>query len=208
MTRYFLLPCFFLWFLFSALPQGVARAEDLPESFLAAVKGIQSIQTTFVMETHIPMFTEPMRAKGVLLFQRPDALLWEYQEPFVEGFCVKNKEVVRWEGARSNIAARPTGNDQVSVLLAKNLLLWIALDIDAIGREYDITVANTKPISLNLTPKSKGLREILAGLTIVFQDGGVAKLVTIRETQGGTTTILFVDTVINADVNPSDFPQR
>jgi Outer membrane lipoprotein-sorting protein len=206
MNRTSFLACLLFCFFFFTIP--CARSADLPESFLASITNIQSIRTRFVSETRIPMFNDPVQTNGVLLFLRPNSLLWEYQYPFVEGFCLRDKEVVLWEGARCNISVQPGEQDQMSLILAKYLMSWIALDLEVIGEEYEITATNINPVSLRLTPKSKGLKEIIAGLSIVFQEGGVAEKVTIHETQGGTTTITFVDTVINGTINSSEFPQQ
>ena len=186
-------------------PTHAGAKEDALASLVATVQDITSIRSRFVQETDILMFKQPMESRGVLLYVRPNALLWEYQEPFVEGFSLYNGQVSRWEGSRGAMASQ-TRQDPVSTIIANNLVAWIALDLETIRKEYVVEVIGIDPISLRLTPKSRGLKDILADLVITFQPDGVAQTVIIRETRGGKTTITFMDTVTNKTIDPAEFP--
>ena len=177
------------------------------ETLVAAVQGISSIRTNFTQTTDIPMFSQPLKVQGILLYARPAALLWEYQEPFVEGFSLKDGRIVRWENSRASVVGKGAGQDPVAAIIADNLMAWVSLDLEKIRREYDVKVTGTAPVTLHLVPKNKGLQEIIADLTISFQANGVASSVVLREARGGSTTISFYNTVINAGINPAEFLQ-
>ena len=187
-------------------PRALAEGKTL-ESLLAAVQGISSIRTSFTQTTDIPMFSQPLKVQGILLYSRPGSLLWEYQEPFVEGFSLKDGRIVRWENSRTNMIGKGAGQDPVAAIIADNLMAWVSLDLEKIRREYEVEVTGTAPVTLRLVPNNKGLREIIADLTIAFQVNGVASSVVLREARGGSTTISFFNTAINAGINPAEFLQ-
>ena len=201
---------FFLIFLSVVGNDSHSRADNTDislDNLIAKIQGISGIRTSFVQITDIPMFTQPIRVHGILLYSRPSALLWEYQKPFLDGFSLKNGKIVRWENSRSNTIGKERGQDPVAELIADNLMAWISLDLGKIQQQYSVVVTKSTPITLHLVPKNKSLREVVAGLEITFQDNGIASSVVLREARGGSTSITFVDTVINGTIDPAEFPQ-
>ena len=188
-------------------PAPAQTRESRLDELITAVRDISSIRANFVQITDIPMFAQPVKTHGLLLYLKPDSLLWEYQRPFVEGFSLKNGRVVRWENSRANIIGKEAGQDRLTSLIADKLMAWVSLDLERIRQEYTVEVIDAAPVTIFLVPKGKNLREIVANLTITFQANGVASSVVLREARGGATTISFIDTVINTAISPAEFPQ-
>lgn len=166
-------------------------------------KNLMTLHSTFTQETNIPMFSRPVVSHGRLLFQKPDSLRWEYLSPLREGFVIVGGKGFRWEeDARSAFSA---GKDPVATLIAGQLLAWIRFDVAQIEREYHIEALSADPISLKMTPISKDMGSVITSITITFSAEGAASSVRLAEGQGGTTTITFTGTVLNAVLNSKDF---
>ena len=186
----FLCPCVSL--------AGLAPKEDAALDKLEELTGaVNTLACTFTQTTDIPLFTEPLISEGLLRFQKPDTLVWEYTSPMKEGFVLKRDKGFRWEDDRSRRVAFTTASDPLAGLIARQMLAWISFDRDWIQSEYAVRVENPSPLSLRLEPKRRDVRNVLSSLTITFAADGVARTILLKEAQGGATTILLHDVVLN-----------
>ncbi|CAK7039155.1 MAG: Outer-membrane lipoprotein carrier protein [Desulfovibrio sp.] len=183
-----------------------AAAESVIDSLQKKNAALTSFSCAFTQETRIPLFDSPVISEGRMAFMRPDGLRWEYVSPMREGFAVQGGKGLRWrEGAAAQEVASVT-DDPLLAMIARELVTWVTLDMDRIEKQYTVTVTETDPPTFHLVPKQRETRSVLASLTIVFASSGLARSVTIAETQGGETGIRFADGVINRPVNIMERP--
>lgn len=201
------LSCVFALLLCVAAYPPVANAAPDPLCALQEkTASLVSLAADFTQETRIPLFDAPVVSTGRMVFERPDAVRWEYSSPMREGFAIKGAKGIRWrDGAKHNESFN-VASDPVGALVARQLLTWVTLDLDAIRKEYDISVTETDNIALRLRPKRAEVAEILKELTIDFAPNGAASKVAIAETRGGVTTIRFANVRINVSVAAGEFP--
>jgi outer membrane lipoprotein-sorting protein len=200
-----------IWLLFALLfacPAGVfAAPAQATQTALAELKArtdrLVSLRGEFIQETDIPMFSAPMRSRGRLLFRRPDALRWEYLEPLREGFVLVGATGFRWE--KDVRYAFTPGGDPLAGLIAGQLTAWLTFDRARIERDYRIEALSLEPIRLKMTPLSATAGGVVASITIVFTPEGVASSVRIDESKGGSTTISFIDTLVNQPLDDKEF---
>ncbi|GHV50236.1 hypothetical protein FACS1894168_1090 [Deltaproteobacteria bacterium] len=140
-----------------------------------------------------------------MLFKRPDALLWEYVSPMCEGFAIKGSAGVRWRDNRKNTKPFSVSTDIVGAIIASQLIIWVSLDFERIEKEYALTVFESSPPILLLTPKRKDVAEVIKNLVIAFTVEGVASSVTITEQQGGVTVIRFTNVRVNGLIPDEEF---
>ncbi len=191
--------------LFAACNQALAQT---PEQTLSMLKEqaetVHTISSTFVQTTRIPLFQDAVQSQGRFLFKRPNALLWEITAPAKEGFALVGDTGMRWEQGKGR---KPFSvqSDPVMTIVARQLMVWLTLNLAAIEKEYTITVATSTPPTLRLEPKSADMRRVIHSLTILFSPQGVASQVTLEEANGGSTTILFTNTQVNITLPDSAF---
>ncbi|MDR0339868.1 MAG: outer membrane lipoprotein carrier protein LolA [Desulfovibrio sp.] len=192
------------------LTASLSRAITPPD--LEALDGLrqkaasaQSVQSDFVQETAIPMFAQPISSKGRFVFKRPDGLLWEYTEPMREGFAMRGESGARWAGDKGVRTPFTTASDPLAAIIGRQLVAWIIFDTASIERDFRIAVTGKNPLELTMTPARDDMREIIEAIVIVFTEQGPASRVAVRETRGGTTTISFSNTVVNAPVDDAEF---
>lgn len=194
--------------LFAAcMAPGLARAEDYLRKLKERTASITSVQGEFVQETLIPMFAAPVESKGRFVFRRPDSVRWEYTEPMREGLALKGEAGFRWEDApasRQNFTVR---NDPLAGIVARQLVTWITFDAERIGGEYAIGQSAEEPLRLKMTPLRADIRSVIDSITITFRADGTASLVEIAERQGGKTSIIFAEPVVNGYVDDREFEQ-
>jgi outer membrane lipoprotein-sorting protein len=179
------------------------------ESFLTDLErklaSVTTVRSDFIQETVIPMFAKPMRTNGRFIFKHPDALLWEYLSPLNEGFSLKGGKGYRWEDGRENKLFFTVQEDPLAAIIARQLVAWIAFDIQSISREYRIERVESETLRLKMTPLREDMRSVIANITISFNQDGTASLVELSEQGGGRTSITFFNTVVNAPVNDKEF---
>lgn len=195
--------CFFL-------TTGICGAADPEtEKALAALQShtasVASLRCAFTQTTSIPLFSDPVVSRGVLLFKKPDSLVWEYTEPVSQGLAFSGAKGFRWEEDRARRTPFTTAKDPVAGLIATQVLAWIRFDREWIEAQYAIQVADSDTASFLLTPKSEGMRDIVTSLRIRFADDGVAREIMLQEATGGQTVITLHDVAVNAPVADREF---
>ncbi|MDR2075916.1 MAG: outer membrane lipoprotein carrier protein LolA [Desulfovibrio sp.] len=179
--------------------------EDSLQTLQKLTASVSTLRCRFVQTTNIPLFTEPVISRGFLLFARPDSLLWEYSEPFAQGFALQGTKGFRWEGSRDSRVSLAATEDPVAGLVAAQALSWISFDRKWIEAHYAVRAEGQTPLLLVLTPKNAEMASVVSSISLSFARDGIAREILLREAGGGTTTILLHDVVLNQPVGSEEF---
>jgi len=198
-----------LWFavvvFLGCLVPAPSRAGDYLADLKERTALISSVQGEFVQETLIPMFASPVKSKGRYVFRRPDSVRWEYTDPMREGVALQGEAGFRWEDNPANRRAFTVRTDPLAGIIARQLVTWITFDAERIGGEYAIEQVAEEPLRLKMTPLRADIRSVIEAITIAFRVDGTASLVEIAERQGGKTSIIFAEPVVNGSVDDREF---
>lgn len=200
-------PVTILWAAAAVLSAALsAPAADVIASLQAKNATVTSFSCDFTQETRIPLFDSPVISNGRMAFVSPDGLRWEYTAPMREGFAVLGGKGFRWREGTVDQNTESAAKDPLLSIIAKELMIWVTLDMTRIEKEYSVAIAAADPPTLSLAPKRPDVAAIIQGLTIVFEPSGLARSVTISEMQGGVTVIRFSNAVVNRPVNVMERP--
>ena len=197
--------CCTVLFVMACLVPGQSKAGDYLAKLKERTASITSVQGTFVQETLIPMFAAPVESKGRFVFRRPDSVRWEYTDPMREGIALQGETGFRWEDDPANRQAFTVRSDPLAGIVARQLVTWITFDAERIGGEYAIEQLDEEPLRLKMTPLRADIRSVIDSITIIFRADGTASLVEIAERQGGKTSIVFAEPVVNGPVDDREF---
>jgi outer membrane lipoprotein-sorting protein len=197
-----LLPAFCLIMPCAAAEPDMDRALNRLNALTAS---INSLRCDFTQTTSIPLFTAPVVSQGILLFQKPDALVWEYTAPVAQGLAFSGGKGFRWDEDKSRRTPFIIAEDPIAGLIAAQMLAWIRFDRIWIEAQYAIQVEEEEPLSLILIPKNADMRSVLASLSIRFADDGIARTILLMEASGGSTEIRFHSVVVNGAVDAGEF---
>lgn len=181
-----------------------ADTQEVLEQLKTTMGNVQSLKCRFVQRKTLAMLNDTLESHGILLFQSPDRLRWEYTSPVKAGFVVAGKEGRRWNAITGKDESFHVADDVEMRILTEQVLKWTCFDLEALREQYGITIADQEPIKLVLVPKSSTVRRLLSELRVTLSPAksDVAKLEFI-EVDGDVTTYTFLDTIINSDIDAS-----
>ena len=193
-----------------AAPAPCAHAQEADETVFEHLQSlaaeVQTIQSSFVQEKHLSLFKHVIRSTGRFAFAHPDSLRWEYVKPSPMGFSMSGGKGRQWDAASGLDKEFDPASDPIMAVVAEQLFSWTTFDLDALRREYAITVDTGAPVRLRLEPVRAGMHEFIDHLDVEFaEDGQSVRRVEIHEQDGDFTRIVFSDTVINAPLPEGTF---
>jgi len=185
-----------LWLVLLAGAAAGADAELLA-SIAANAAQIQTLESDFVQEKHLSIFDEVLRSRGRLQFQRQDKLRWELLTPVRTGFVLNGGKGRRWHERAGADATFAIERDPIMKIVAGEFLAWVRADFDAIRKNYDIRVLESRPARLELTPRGEFAR-FVEGIRIGFDpENRHVQSVELRSADGDSTVIRFENTRVN-----------
>jgi len=166
---------------------------------------IKSIQADFSQEKQLPILAHPLLAKGIFLFQAPDSLRWEYQQPLpvillmdhgkIRKFVQKNGILTEEHGQRV---------DAMQVVLSE-IQGWLK---GQITDNATFSCQQPDPQTITLTPKDKGLTAIISAIELKLSTThGLLDTVTIYEGPDSFTRLSFSNRILNKPIARTRFQQ-
>jgi len=166
---------------------------------------IRSIRADFIQEKHMKILVKPLISKGIIRFQSPDSLRFEYREPIQNILIMQDKSVSRYirkdgDYVRDNAAAMGAMTivmDEISQWLKGNFNTSV----------FNATIEETpKPGRIILAPKDKAMTNFIQDIVLVLSERpGVFKEVIIRENLDSYTRLRFDKVQLNKDIAPEVF---
>lgn len=156
---------------------------------------LQSVQADFIQEKHLKILARPIISKGRFVFQVPQSLRWEYQEPFRSILLMhdgKIRKFVDWEGKLEE--ERGQQLDAMQMVLSE-ISGWL----DGQFKETEtFAVSFQNEHTLTLIPKDPSFQDIISGVELKLADrAGLLDSVTIFEGAESFTRLVFSNAVLN-----------
>jgi hypothetical protein len=137
-------------------PAGLsAAAQDARDARLAELaqqfSRISGVRSSFIQTNYVSFMDEKIVSAGFFEFHKPDSLIWQYDTPVFFR--------LEYAGGKASFSNAPSGPQQsggagsgreaeIAAVLGRNLMLWIALDLKAIQRNYSVRIVDDAPLRL------------------------------------------------------------
>lgn len=166
---------------------------------------INTIESSFVQETHLDILSQPIRATGYFCFKRPGLVRWEYLKPFSylivingDDAYIKDENKTQHYDINSNkLFARING------------AIMSALSGDIIKTNGDFSFAlfeSDKEYLIAMKPLRKKLMEFLKDIKVYLDKGDFSmSTLQISEPSGDYTRISFREKKINLPIDDQKF---
>ncbi|MDR3631656.1 MAG: outer membrane lipoprotein carrier protein LolA [Desulfocapsaceae bacterium] len=167
---------------------------------------LRSVQGDFVQETHMKILARPLVSHGMLAFQAPESLRWEYRDP-VRSIMFMHKgtmeKMVERDGRFEQDQSVGAGSMQIILPEISN---WL----DGRFAENPIFITNRiDERTIVLTPKDPGLQAIISSIELrLGEQEGVMESVTIHEGPDAFTRLTFSNIVVNREIPESFFSRQ
>ena len=166
---------------------------------------IRSINADFIQEKHMNILVKPLVSKGIIRFQSPDALRFEYQEPIKNILIMQGKSVSRYIHKDNTFVRDNAAAMGAMTVVMDEISQWLKGNFNT--SVFDATIENApEPGRIILVPKDKAMTNFIQDIILMLSEQpGVFKEVIIRESQDSYTRLRFDKVQLNKDINPDVF---
>ncbi|WP_373497807.1 outer membrane lipoprotein carrier protein LolA [Desulfococcus sp.] len=199
-SRFHRLPAFLAVLAAAALGLGWGQTW---EEIRSGAGRIQSVQADFVQEKHMKILAVPLASAGKLRFRMPDALRWEYTEPFRSVLLLSSGRGRRYIHSGDGWAEEGAAGIEAMQVVLGEITHWLNGDFAA---NPDFTADLSPDRKITLTPKSPGLGRIIERIVLdLSATPGIIDAVTIHEGPGSFTRLTFQAPVLNQPIADAVF---
>ena len=179
-----------------------AWSESL-ESIRKTADKVESISASFVQEKHLAILQKPLVSKGLLLFQKPDALRWEYQTPIASILMSYQGNTVRYLKQNNSYIKDVGSHIQVMQIVLGEISNWLAGRFNEGGNF--IAAVKEKGI-VRLQPSNEEMTTMISHIELqLSSQPGLIDSVTIYESKKSYTKLIFQNTRLNDPLKPALF---
>jgi outer membrane lipoprotein carrier protein len=172
--------------------QPVPNPQPVLDDLQRKMSSLRSVYLEFTQERHLKLFTEPLKSEGVMLMERPNQIRWETTAPYQSILLGNDKSVAQFERTGGEWKKLKLGFPEMLKRVMEQMSLMHQGKLDALTRDFTISVATGAVAVVTLVPKDKTVREMLASLEIRMQpDLSTTREVVMNEPSGEFTKIIF-----------------
>lgn len=170
-----------------------------------AAGAIRSISADFIQEKHMKILVKPLVSKGIIRFQSPDALRFEYREPIKNILIMQGKSVSRYIQKDDSFVRDNGAAMGAMTVVMDEISQWLKGDFNT--NVFDAAIEEApEPGRIILKPKDKAMTSFIQDIVLVLSERpGVFKEVIIRENQNSYTRLRFEEVALNKDITPDVF---
>jgi outer membrane lipoprotein-sorting protein len=176
---------------------------DSWESIRTAGENIASIRADFTQEKHMPILQKPLVSKGMLYYQLPDSLRWEYTNP-IRSILLRHDGTTRRFVQGQNGMIEETGRQlEMMQFMLREIPLWLG------GRfnENPLFSAELQEGGrIEMRPTEAAMAQIIERVQVQLSPTpGVIESVTVYEGKAVFTRFLFTSVKLNEPLEESLF---
>jgi outer membrane lipoprotein-sorting protein len=151
------------------------------------------------------ILVKPLISKGIIRFQSPDALRFEYREPIQNILIMQNERVSRYIRKDDTFIRDNAAAMSAMTVVMDEISQWLKGNFNT--SVFDATIENAPaPGKIILVPKDKSMTHFIQDIVLVLSEQpGVFKEVIIRESQDSYTRLRFDKVQLNKPITPDVF---
>lgn len=168
------------------------------QEYAAAINKVNTLKSTFKEEKHLSLLSQPIESEGFLLFdKKAQKLLWQYQNPFDNGFLIETDLIYRIKNGQKQQVQNAAGK-----IMAAQMLIWLTLDFDSLKQNYAITLKQNEIVFIPLKP-----HKVIKQITVYPDENNPQIIKQVKMLQPGGDFILwsFTGTQINPEIKKEVF---
>lgn len=182
------------------------RVERILERVDRAEASLRSLRAEVRETRHLSLLAEPEVFQGVLWFERPEKLRWDYVAPSKRSYVLAEGQMIGWlpESNRLEVVDLSSRQRRLRRLVA------IGQDSESLRQEFDLSAPAASSVAgtseLVLVPKSRRLRKRLAELRLwIDHESGLPRQLRYRTGEGDEVLLQLSEMEINGHVPEGTF---
>ena len=176
---------------------------DSWEELKTAAGTVTSVRAGFIQEKHMKILARPLVSKGILLFQAPDSLRWEYQQPVQSVLLLHNGKTRRFVQKNGSLVEDASANLQSMQVVVQEITQWLNGRFD----DNPMFTARLEPgRKIVMVPREESFARLIQRIEVLLSDRpAVIKSVTIFESEDSFTKLDFKDVILNQKLDDALF---
>ena len=166
-------------------------------------KNIKTLHCTFVQEKTSVLVSQKAVAKGVMFYQSPSMLRWEYTEPTPSTLILNGNNAVLF-----NKDGKKIGNEKVLKQLGGIIISMINGNGIAQNKQFSLEIYefDNAHLLIVLTPVQKRLKDFYNKIELkIDRKTMLATTITLDEKSGDKTVISLINTILNSNIPQNKF---
>jgi len=164
---------------------------------------VTSVQAGFVQEKHMKILARPLVSEGVLLFQGPDSLRWEYRHPVQSILLLHKGKTRRFVQKSGRFVEDASANLQSMQVIIQEITRWLNGRFDE-NPTFEARLAPGRKIVM--VPRDESFARLIQRIEILLSDRpAVIKSVMIFEGEDSYTKLDFKDVILNQKLDEALF---
>lgn len=177
---------------------GFAQTQDeVVDMLTQAAASMQCMQCHFTQQKTMAMLSEPAVSEGLMSYDAPDKMRWEYTSPYSFALVVNGKEMTKITDGVEEVLDAKSGRMYQGIV---NIIMSSATGKKLFDKTtFDVDIKDIDGFwKAEMTPKKRDMKRMFSMLTFYFsKDDNIIKKVEMTEAGGDVTLIQFYDMKIN-----------
>jgi len=176
---------------------------DSWEGLKSSAGTVTSVRAGFTQEKHMKILTRPLVSEGVLFFQGPDSLRWEYKHPVQSILLLHNGNTRRFFKKSGSLVEDASANLQSMQVVVQEITQWLNGRFD----DNPMFAARLEPgRKIVMVPRDESFTRLIQRIEVLLSDRpAVIKSVTIFESEDSFTRLVFKDVILNQKLDDALF---
>ena len=176
---------------------------DSWEELKSSAGTVASVRAGFTQEKHMKILTRPLVSEGVLFFQGPDSLRWEYKHPVQSILLLHNGNTRRFFKKSGSLVEDASANLQSMQVVVQEITQWLNGRFD----DNPMFAARLEPgRKIVMVPRDESFTRLIQRIEVLLSDRpAVIKSVMIFESEDSFTRLVFKDVILNQKLDDALF---
>jgi outer membrane lipoprotein-sorting protein len=198
---------FIISFFYLSASYADSEAFSLIKRLEDKISGVKSLETGFIQEKKMAVFSKAVVLEGKVFIQEPDLFAWHTDKPVRYVMVIKGDIIKQWDEDANQVQVLSLSRNPTFLVAVNQMKVWFKGNYTSLLKDYDLKIINPNPVILEFRPKkSAAAFGMIRKVRLTFQeDERYIKRIDIEEKNQDTTSLVFVNTKLNTSINPSSW---
>lgn len=152
---------------------------------------LKTMQCKFVQEKKLSVLTNVEKSSGMMYYQTPKSLRWEFTQPKASVFIVHNDKVIMRSGNKTQQVS--TAGSKMAKMMSEMVVgLITGTELSNQTNFKSTYYSDGKSVLVKLNPVKKELKKVYSSIEIYFNSKShLATKIVMKESTGDVTTLNF-----------------